>query len=449
MYKVLLLTLSMPLLASTTNIETQSLFTLLVGAFGAGILLTFTPCVLPMIPILSSVIAGQGKSLTKTKAFGLSLAYVLGTAITYAIMGALAGATGDQLQSYFQNVWVISSFSFLFVIMAFAMFGIFEIALPASLQTKLNSASGKFKGGSFAGVFLLGLLSALVLGACVSPVLISFLSVAIATSNPLLGAQTMFFLALGMGVPLLFVGMGAGYLVPKAGAWMNSVKYFFGTLLLGVAIFIFSELELVSSLLLWGIYLIGIGIYLGLLEISTESLNGWQRLKKTVAFLSLLWGVLLMVGASKGNSDLLKPLQNINKIIATVTDKETSQQTNNYPFEYINNLKGYNTTKALAFKEHKPIIIFFHAKHCKVCKKIDETTLKNLKVKEILKEKYIALAVDLTDKTNKQTNAIKKKLKVFGAPAFVLIDEDGEVQGGNILYGYQPASELYDQLDMN
>ena len=446
MYKFLLLTLSIPLLASTTNIETQSLFTLLVGAFGAGILLTFTPCVLPMIPILSSVIAGQGESLTKTKAFGLSLAYVLGTAITYAIMGALAGATGDQLQSYFQNVWVISAFSFLFVIMALAMFGIFEIALPASLQTKLNSASGKFKGGSFAGVFLLGLLSALVLGACVSPVLISFLSVAIATSNPLLGAQTMFFLALGMGVPLLFVGMGAGYLVPKAGAWMNNVKYIFGTLLLGVAIFIFSELELVSSLLLWGIYLIGIGIYLGLLEISTESLNGWQRLKKTVAFLSLLWGTLLIVGASQGNSDLLQPLQN-NHVITKVAN--TTTHTNNYPFEYIHNLKEYNEKKELALKEHKPIIIFFHAKHCKVCTKIDETTLQDKRVRKLLKDKYIALVVDLTDKTNKQTNAIKKKLKVFGAPAFVFIDEDGEVQEDNILYGYQPTSELYDQLDMN
>ncbi|WP_297440636.1 cytochrome c biogenesis protein CcdA [Sulfurimonas sp.] len=270
MYKFLLLALSLPLMATTTHIETQSLLSLLGGAFGAGILLTFTPCVLPMIPILSSVIAGQGENLTKTKAFGLSLAYVLGTAITYAVMGALAGATGDQLQSYFQNIWVISAFSFLFVLMALAMFGIFEVALPASLQTKLNSVSGKFKGGSFVGVFLLGLLSALVLGACVSPVLISFLSVAIATSNPLLGAEMMFFLALGMGVPLLFVGMGAGYIVPKAGAWMDSVKYIFGTLLLGVAIFIFSELELVSSLLLWGIYLIAIGIYLGLFEINSQ-----------------------------------------------------------------------------------------------------------------------------------------------------------------------------------
>jgi thiol:disulfide interchange protein DsbD len=268
----------------------QSTMSIGLGAFISGVLLTFTPCVLPMVPIVSSIIAGQGVDVTKTKAVMLSVSYVLGTAATYATMGALAGATGEQLQSYFQNVWAITAISIVFVLMALSMFGLFTIQLPSFIQSKLNAETQGIKGGNIGMVFILGMISALILGACVSPVLISFLSVAISTSDTTLGALTMFFLALGMGVPLILLGFGAGYLVPKAGEWMDKVKYFFGVLLLGVAIEIFSTLELVNTLFLWGVYAVGISVYLGATQRLSLKSNGWENSKKPLP-LCYLYGV--------------------------------------------------------------------------------------------------------------------------------------------------------------
>ncbi len=432
---------ALPLFAGVDTLSSQSTLSILGGAFVAGILLTFTPCVLPMIPILSSVIAGEGKKISKAKAFELSFAYVLGTAITYGAMGALAGATGEQLQSYFQNTWAISGMSLLFVLMALAMFGLITVQMPSSLQSRLDGATHNVKGGKFFAVFLLGLVSALVLGACVSPVLISFLGVAIATSDPILGAQTMFALALGMGIPLLLMGMGIGYLLPKAGAWMDGVKYFFGTILLGVAIYIFAELQLISPLILWGIYFVGIGVYLGALNFNEENFNGWKKFQKMVAVLLLIWGTITLVGAAKG-SDAIPTVALTQQENETIVSSEL-------PFEKINNLKELATKRAKALSEHKPIVIYFHAEHCRVCEKLKNTTLKDAKIREILKSSYMPLMVDMTDKSDKDTNAIKEKLKVFGPPAFIIIDADGEVLEDDIAYGYQSETNLFDMLDMN
>ena len=441
--------LSLPLFAGVETLSSQSTFGILGGAFVAGILLTFTPCVLPMVPILSSVIAGEGKSLSKAKAFKLSFAYVLGTAVTYGAMGALAGATGEQLQSYFQNFWAISAMSLLFVLMALAMFGLFTVQLPSSLQSRLDGATHNIKGGKFFAVFLLGLISALVLGACVSPVLISFLGVAIATSDPILGAQTMFALALGMGIPLLLMGMGIGYLLPKAGAWMDGVKYFFGTVLLGVAIYIFAELQLISALILWGAYFVGIAVYLGALNFNEENFNGWKKFQKTVAVLLLIWGTMNLVGAAKGNANLFLPLEaEVTTAVAT-TQQKSELKSAELPFEKITNLKELAAKREQALREHKPIVIYFHAEHCRVCEKLKNTTLKDAKIREILKSSYMPLMVDMTDKSDKDANAIKEKLKVFGPPAFVIIDADGEVLEDDIAYGYQSATNLFDMLDMN
>ncbi len=441
--------LSLPLFAGVDTLSSQSTLSILSGAFVAGILLTFTPCVLPMIPILSSVIAGEGKKISKAKAFELSFAYVLGTAITYGAMGALAGATGEQLQSYFQNTWAISGMSLLFVLMALAMFGLITVQLPSSLQSRLDGATHNVKGGKFFAVFLLGLVSALVFGACVSPVLISFLGVAIATSDPLLGAETMFALALGMGIPLLLMGMGIGYLLPKAGAWMDGVKYFFGTVLLGVAIYIFAELQLISALILWGAYFVGIGVYLGALNFNEEQFNSWKKFQKMVAVLLLIWGTMSLVGAAKGNANLSLPLQTDVTPTVALTHQKSEVKSSELPFEKITNLKELAAKRAEALREHKPIVIYFHAEHCRVCEKLKNTTLKDAKVREMLKSSYMPLMVDMTDKSDKDANAIKEKLKVFGPPAFIIIDADGEVVEDEIAYGYQSAKNLFDMLDMN
>ena len=444
--------LSMTLLYAGEGV-TQSTMGIMLGAFVSGVLLTFTPCVLPMVPIVSSIIAGQGEDVTKTKAVMLAVAYVLGTAATYAIMGALAGATGEQLQSYFQNVWAIGAMSLVFVLMALSMFGLFTIQLPSFIQSRLNAGSQGMKGGSFIPVFLLGMISALILGACVSPVLISFLSVAISTSDATLGALTMFALAMGMGVPLILLGFGAGYLVPKAGMWMDKVKYFFGTLLLGVAIWIFSTLEVVNTLFLWGIYAVGIAIYLGVTQRLSLKSTGWEKLQRVVATVALIWGTMLLVGAGYGEHNIYKPLPKMTvNVVGGGTGKEKTKLSGEMPFEEIPNFTAYEIKRRQAMDEGKTLVMFFHTDTCPVCKHLRDTTFKDARVQEKLRNDYVAISVNMTPKKDKkaqrQMEELKKKFGIFGPPAFVFVDSDGEVLEDEQFYGYQEPDEFYDTLDL-
>ncbi len=423
----------------------QSTMHMMLGAFVAGILLTFTPCVLPMVPIVSSVIAGQGENITKTKAVILSVSYVLGTAVTYALMGALAGATGEQLQSYFQNIWAISAMSMVFVVMALSMFGLFTIELPSFIQSKLNAESQGLKGGKLGMVFLLGIISALILGACVSPILISFLSVAISSSDPVLGAMTMFFLALGMGVPLILLGVGAGYILPKAGAWMEKVKYVFGALLLGVAIEIFSTLELVNTLLLWGIYAVGISIYLGATQALDSESSGWKKLQKALATVLLIWGTILMVGAGYGEQDIYHPLP---KTSVTYLQDGKVKLSGALPFEEIANITAYDIKRRQAMDENKTMVVFFHTDTCPVCKHLRDTTFKDQRVQEKLQKDYVAVSVNMSDKTDIKIEEIKQMFQVFGPPGFVFIGPNGKEIKDAKFYGYQEPEEFYDTLDL-
>ncbi len=440
---LLWLLFSSTLLFAGDNVA-QSTIVVIFGAFISGVLLTFTPCVLPMVPIVSSIIAGQGEDVTKTKAVTLAVVYVLGTAVTYALMGALAGATGEQLQSYFQNVWAIGAMTLVFVLMALSMFGLFTIALPSFIQSKLNAGSQGMKGGNYIPVFILGMVSALILGACVSPVLISFLSVAISTSDAMLGALTMFALALGMGVPLVLLGVGAGYLVPKAGMWMDKVKYFFGVLLLGVAIWIFSSLNIVNPLFLWGIYAVGIAIYLGATQRLSFKSNGWQKLQKVVATVLLIWGTILLVGAGYGQTNIYTPLAHTSVIYKSSAKELVSKNI----FEEIISIDEYNIKLKQAMEEDKPMIIFFYADACPVCKRLKESTFKDVNVRKKLNDDYIALSVNIGDKSIKGMPALKKLFQIFGPPGFAFVDSDGEIMNDEKFYGYNAANEFYDILDM-
>ncbi|NOR56251.1 MAG: thioredoxin fold domain-containing protein [Sulfurovum sp.] len=426
--------------------STTSTLGIMLGALVSGVLLTFTPCVLPMVPIVSSIIAGQGKDVTKTKAVMLATSYVLGTTVTYALMGALAGATGEQLQAYFQNVWAIGAVSIIFVLMALSMFGLFTIQLPSFIQSKLNAESQGMKGGKMGAVFLLGMISALILGACVSPVLISFLSVAISTSDATLGALTMFFLALGMGVPLIALGFGAGYLIPKAGMWMDKVKYFFGVLLLGVAIEIFSTLELVNTLFLWGAYAVGIAVYLGATQaLSTES-TGWHKLQKAFGTVVLISGTILLVGAGYGQHDIWSPLPNEVQYVQEAGGKV--KLSGHLPYEEVRNITGYEIQRRRAMDEGKTMVMFFHTDTCPVCKHLRDTTFKDARVQKILKEKYVAVSVNISDATDKKIIELKKKFQIFGPPGFVFIGPDGKERKEDQFYGYQEPEEFYDTLDL-
>jgi len=450
---LLLSTLFLSSFAFAGDAVAQSTVGIMLGAFVSGVLLTFTPCVLPMVPIVSSIIAGQGEDVTKTKAVMLAVAYVMGTAVTYALMGALAGATGEQLQSYFQNVWAIGAMTIVFVLMALSMFGLFTIQLPSFIQSKLNAESQGMKGGSFIPVFLLGMVSALILGACVSPVLISFLSVAISTSDATLGALTMFALALGMGVPLVLLGLGAGFLVPKAGMWMDKVKYFFGVLLLGVAIEIFSNLELVNTLFLWGAYAVGIAIYLGATQRLSLKANGWQTLQKVFSMIALIWGTILLVGAGYGEQDIWHPLpKTVVNVVGGGTGNVKSKLSGEMPFEEIPNFTAYEIKRRQAMDEGKTLVMFFHTDTCPVCKHLRDTTFKDAKVQQLLRDKYVAISVNMTPKKNqkaqRQMEEMKKKFGIFGPPAFVFVDSEGEVLEDEEFYGYQEPGEFYDTLDL-
>jgi len=427
-----------------------STLTIMLGAFVSGILLTFTPCVLPMVPIVSSIIAGQGEEVTKTKAVILAASYVFGTAVTYALMGALAGATGDQLQSYFQNIWAISAMTIVFIVMAISMFGLFTIQLPSFIQSKLNEESQGIKGGNIGMVFLLGMISALILGACVSPVLISFLSVAISTSDATLGALTMFALALGMGVPLILLGFGAGYLIPKAGMWMDKVKYFFGVLLLGVAIEIFSTLEIVNTLLLWGTYAVGIAVYLGATQALSSESSGLAKLQKAIATMLLIWGTILMVGAGYGEQDIWHPLPKTTSVTYVQNGDEAVKPTltREMPFDQIANITDFEEARNKAIKEKKAMILFFHHDKCPVCKRLKESTFKDARVQQKLRDDYVALGINMTDKSDMKIEEIKKKFQIFGPPGFVFFNSDGEELKDEMFYGYNAANEFYDILDL-
>lgn len=448
-HKIIIFALSIFFLSSFVygaEVVAQSTAGIMFGAFISGVLLTFTPCVLPMVPIVSSIIAGQGEDVTKAKAVMLAATYVLGTAVTYALMGALAGATGEQLQSYFQNVWAIGAMALVFVLMALSMFGLFTIQLPSFMQSRLNASSQGMKGGSFVPVFLLGMVSALILGACVSPVLISFLSVAIATSDTTLGALTMFSLAMGMGVPLILLGLGAGYLVPKAGMWMDKIKYFFGTLLLGVAIWIFTNLDLVNPLFLWGVYAVGIAIYLGATQRLSLKATGWETLQKVVSVVTLIWGTLLLVGAAYGEHDIYKPLPTSS--VSVVQSSPNIEPTQEFPFEDIANITAYEIKRRQAMDEGKTMIIYFYTDTCPVCKHLKDTTFKDPRVQKKLKDSYVAVGVNMSDGTDKKISALKKKFQVFGPPGFVFLNSDGDVMEDEKFYGYQEPEEFYDTLDL-
>ena len=415
---------------------------LMWGSFGAGLLLSFTPCVLPMVPIVSSIVVGAGKSVGKVRAFMLSSAYVAGTMATYTAMGALAGATGEQLQAYFQNAWAIGIFAAIFFVMALSMFGFFEIQLPAFIQSKLDARARSIEGGSLLGSFLLGAVSALILGACVSPILISFLGVAIAKADAWLGAATMFALALGMGVPLILVGTGAGYLVPKAGMWMVHIKHFFGVVLLATAIYILTLLDTIEPLWLWGVFAVGIAVFLRAFEPLQSDASKWAYLRKSVAVVAFVVGVLWMVGAAYGSRSMTKPLAVVTKSMTLVSEE------NYVPFRDIKEMETLQKVLKKAKSEKKPVIVYFFKRTCPVCKKLEATTFQDPKVRAALKKDFVALKVDITDPSDTKRQKIRKRFKVFGSPSFVFFDSDGEYLPEETFYGYQDAESFYEILDM-
>lgn len=410
-------------------------------AFGAGLLLTFTPCVLPMIPILSSIVVGSGeKHLSKVRGGLLSYAYVLGTAVTFTIAGAVAGATGEQLQAYFQNPWAIGFFSVILVLLALSMFGFYELQMPSFVQSRLQDRTRALKGGSFVGVFFIGMFSALIIGACVTPVLVGILSAAILSQDPVLGGAMMFALAHGQGVILVAMGVGAGYLLPKAGLWMDRVKYVFGVLLLAVAIYLLGYLPQVPVLFLWAALFIVTAVYLGATQTLPKDAGGWQYLIKGLGTLLLVWGVAALVGGFAGNRDILSPIAlpqaGADRVSARADSGPAATES---LFEPVKSLQELEGRLAEAKAAGKPAILDYYATWCTDCVRMEKSTFRDARVRQALKEKFVTLQADVTDPNHPESKAIKRRFTVYGPPAMLFFAADGTERRELRTYGYKSA----------
>jgi len=405
--------------------------------FGFGLLLSFTPCVLPMVPILSSVIVGAGQPVTKARGFALAAVYVLGVAITYAVAGVAAGLSGAMLSVALQSPWVLGAFAAVFVALALAMFGFYELQLPVALQTRLADASNRFHGGHTLGVFVMGVLSALILGPCVAAPLAGALLYIGQSRDVVLGGSALFAMALGMGVPLLVIGASAGALIPKAGPWMETMKRFFGTLLLGVAIYLVSPFIPVSvQMVLWAALLIVTAIYLRAIDPLPAGAHGFQRFSKGVGIITLIAGLAYLVGALSGGRDILQPLSGLRVTASGTVLSET-------PFQRINNISELdNRIQAAA---GRTVMLDFYADWCVSCKEMERYTFSDERVQARFRE-IVLLQADVTANSAEHA-ALLRRFRLFGPPGIVFFDRDGrDIQGLRVI-GFQPADRFVAVLD--
>jgi thiol:disulfide interchange protein DsbD len=396
--------------------------------FGFGLLLALTPCVFPMIPILSGIIVGRGHKITHMHAFLLSLAYVLGMAITYAIAGVAAGYSGNLISSALQTPWVLGSFAALFVILSLSMFGFYELQLPSVLQSKLTDTSNKLHGGHLSGVFAMGALSAVIMGPCVAAPLAGALLYISQTHDAVLGGTALFFLALGMGVPLLLVGASAGVLLPKAGAWMDAVKRFFGVMMLAMAIWIISPvIPVPAHMLLWAALLVFSAIYLNALDPLPHNAHGMRKLGKGVGILALLFGVAYLIGALSGARDILRPLGNLGRGVAEAPAT--------LHFERVKN--GAELDRRIAQANGKTVMLDFYADWCVACKEMDRFTFSDAAVQAKLGD-TILLQADVTA-NNADDKALLQRFQLFGPPTTLFFDEQGRELSDHRVTGFQDA----------
>jgi thiol:disulfide interchange protein DsbD len=416
---------------------------LIIGLFFLlGLGLAFTPCIFPMIPILSGIIAGQGDKITTQKAFILSMVYVLAMAITYTIAGVLAGLFGDNLQAYFQNPWILSAFALVFVLLALSMFGFYDLQLPSNLQSRLAEASNKQQGGSLVGVAIMGFLSALIVGPCVAPPLAGALIYIGQTGDAILGGLALFALSMGMGAPLIAIGTSAGKLLPRAGSWMDAVKAVFGVALLAVAIVMLERIIPADiALLLWGILFIVSGIYMGALRNLEIEASGWQKLWKGLGFVFLVYGTLMLVGAAAGGKDTLQPLRGI-----AIAGVGTSQGHQELQFKRIKSLDDLQREIASASSQGKPVMLDFYADWCVSCKEMEKYTFSDPQVISALAGTHL-LQADVTANDDIDRALLQGHFGLPGPPALIFYGNDGHERKQFRLVGFKPAKAFVAHLD--
>ena len=404
--------------------------------FVAGLGLALTPCVLPMIPILSGIIAGQGHRNSHTRGFALSLAYVLGMAVTYAAAGIAAGLTGTLLSAALQNAWVLGAFALVFVVLSFSMFGFYELQLPTALQSKLSEESGHLQGGRGIAVFAMGALSALIVGPCVAAPLAGALLYIGQTGDAVLGGTALFVMALGMGAPLIAVGTAGGSLLPKTGPWMEGVKKGFGVLLLATAVWLLTPVvPPVVPMLAWAALLIVPAIYLHALDPLPQHAKGWQRFWKGIGIVMLLTGAALLIGALAGSRDPLQPL-------AGLRTQAVAGEVRKLSFEPVRSVAELEARLAAV---DRPVMLDFYADWCVSCKEMERYTFADPAVREKLAG-FTLLKADVTA-NSPDDKALLARFGLFGPPGIVFFTPGGkEVQGLRVV-GFQEAASFLRTLD--
>jgi thioredoxin:protein disulfide reductase len=405
--------------------------------FGCGLLLSLTPCVLPMVPILSGVIAGTGGAVTRTRGFLIAAVYVLGMAITYAIAGVAAGLSGAMLSATLQSPWVLGAFAAVFVALAGAMFGFYELQLPVALQSRIAEASNRLHGGHLAGVFSMGVLAALIIGPCVAAPLAGALLYIGQSRDVVLGGSALFAMALGMGVPLLAVGASAGALLPRAGPWMVTVNRFLGSLLLAVAIYLVSPfLPLSVQMFLWAALLIVTAIFLRAIDPLPPDAHGFLRFAKGLGIIALLAGVAYLVGAFSGARDLLQPLSGLRVAAGESAHAET-------PFVRVSNAAELDGRIREA--AGRPVMLDFYADWCISCKEMERFTFSDERVRTRFRD-MVLLQADVTANSAEHL-ALLRRFRLFGPPGIVFFDREGREIRGLRVIGYQSADRFVVALD--
>ncbi|MCK9380351.1 MAG: protein-disulfide reductase DsbD [Sulfuritalea sp.] len=409
----------------------------LLSFFGFGLLLSLTPCVFPMIPILSGIIVNHGHAVSHLRAFVLSLAYVLGMAVTYAAVGVAAGLSGTLLSAALQNAWVLGSFALVFVVLSLSMFGFYELQMPSALQSRVSDTANR-QGGSLPAIALMGALSALIVGPCVAAPLAGALLYIAQTGNAALGGAALFVMSLGMGAPLLLVGAFSRSLLPKSGPWMEGIKKFFGVVMLATALWLVSPVvPLWLQMLGWALLMVIPAIYLHALDPLPPHAHGWQRLGKGLGVILLLGGAAMLIGVLGGARDPLQPLGFLRAGASTEAPAPT--------FERVVSVAALDTRLAQAKAAGKPVMLDFYADWCVSCKEMERFTFADPQVASRMKQ-LVLLQADVTA-NNAADLALLKRFGLFGPPGIIFFDGGGRELVDLRVVGFQSAEQFLPTLE--
>ncbi|MDP3332911.1 MAG: protein-disulfide reductase DsbD, partial [Methylococcaceae bacterium] len=421
------------------SLHQDSLALTLLSFLGFGLLLAFTPCIFPMIPILSGIIVGHGHKVTTWRAFMLSLGYVLASAAAYTVFGVLAALFGSNLQATFQQPWIIAVFSSIFIVLALSMFDFYQLQLPDSIRAKLHNTSEKNRGGSMWGAITMGALSSLIVGPCVAAPLAGALIYIGQTGDAVLGGSALFAMGLGMGLPLLLLGASAGKLLPKAGNWLNATKVVFGVMMLAMAVWMLSRiLPATVTMMLWAMLLILPAIYLSAIDPLPEGSSGWRKLWKGLGLMMLSYGLLLLIGVSMGNSNPLKPLQGFN------VNGQSSSADSKIAFAKVTSVADLTSKIQQANTNNQLVMLDFYADWCISCKEMETYTFADSSVKQALAN-FVVLQADVTNNTD-DDQALLAHFNLVGPPGVLFFGLDSQEKTAHRVIGYQDAQTFIQTL---